>query len=412
MNSGLNPSTENDLREIIRCVILGGLSQKVGYHITNYFTGVLGYTSLAHQFYPENPKVKQYIERILQCCRDSIHLTSTIITLGEQNVSSFQTPEDAHKFIQDIVSTCHTLFQPECSVRLAMDPNHPLFEIPGMGLKDLLIFLLLISLDSCDLKQEVTVQIRSLSESESQESNPKPTWGLITIQIQQIRSHPSKPFSDTQGIPRQKINTFAYEIGIHAVKSLVELWGGELKLTYGIKNGTLAELRFPIKQIPVQYPLEDSAVPKIPSRPSRSYTVLMLDDQPRICEFIKSLLEEKNHKTLIYQDPIQLENTLPDLDLDSIDLFLLELLFPSMKGLDIAQKIREKKPESRIVFCSALADKKYLEKMYQFDAKAEFLQKPFQNSELIALLENLTQENRSHNGNEPRMASGSSNSAL
>lgn len=77
------------------------------------------------------------------------------------------------------------------------------------------------------------------------------------------------------------------------------------------------------------------------------------------------------------------------MSLDMVDLFLLDICVPGINGLEIGSIIREKDPESKIVFYSALQDENYILDRFVLDEKTKFLQKPFKKEELFNLLQSV-----------------------
>jgi CheY-like chemotaxis protein len=115
----------------------------------------------------------------------------------------------------------------------------------------------------------------------------------------------------------------------------------------------------------------------------KSNRILIVDDEPDVCEVLKKVLEKNRFTADSFSDPLlALENFRPR----SYDLLLLDIKMPDMDGFRLYQEM--KKMDSRVKVCFLTASEMYYEryrKEEEFAAldKDLFLRKPIQNEELI-----------------------------
>jgi len=111
--------------------------------------------------------------------------------------------------------------------------------------------------------------------------------------------------------------------------------------------------------------------------------ILIVDDEPDVCEVLKKVLEKDGFTADSFSDPLlALENFRPR----SYYLLLLDIKMPDMDGFRLYQEM--KKMDSKIKVCFLTASEMYYErfrKEEEFAAldKDLFLRKPIQNEELI-----------------------------
>ncbi len=70
------------------------------------------------------------------------------------------------------------------------------------------------------------------------------------------------------------------------------------------------------------------------------------------------------------------------------DLVTMDIIMPDMSGLEAVKKIIEFDPNANIIACSALSQKQLVKKVKDAGAK-EFLEKPFDPSDLIEATEKI-----------------------
>jgi putative nucleotidyltransferase with HDIG domain len=81
--------------------------------------------------------------------------------------------------------------------------------------------------------------------------------------------------------------------------------------------------------------------------------VLVVDDEPAFAEVVADTLRDKGFDTSVFSDPnAALEATAPG----GFAVAVLDLVMPAMSGFDLAQKIREKSPDTQIVILTGHPD--------------------------------------------------------
>jgi two-component system, chemotaxis family, response regulator PixG len=75
----------------------------------------------------------------------------------------------------------------------------------------------------------------------------------------------------------------------------------------------------------------------IPSQPTQSKLVICIDDNPQICEAMRSIVTDAGYRFIAIQDPTQ---ALPRLLENKPDLIFLDLIMPKINGYEICGQIR------------------------------------------------------------------------
>ncbi len=115
----------------------------------------------------------------------------------------------------------------------------------------------------------------------------------------------------------------------------------------------------------------------------KSNRILIVDDEPDVCEVLKKVLEKHGFTADSFSDPLlALENFRPR----SYDLLLLDIKMPDIDGFRLYQEM--KKMDGRVKVCFLTASEMYYERFRKEEDFAAldkdlFLRKPIQNEELI-----------------------------
>lgn len=117
--------------------------------------------------------------------------------------------------------------------------------------------------------------------------------------------------------------------------------------------------------------------------------ILVVDDEPAICENLSDILEDFGHKVHWESDP---ESAIKAMDGNEdcvFDVAILDFKMPKMNGAELLKKIRSKCPDVVAIlisaFCDALESQDPLENDFN-----EIIEKPLDVSNLLKLLDGLT----------------------
>ncbi len=80
--------------------------------------------------------------------------------------------------------------------------------------------------------------------------------------------------------------------------------------------------------------------------------ILIVDDEPFICENLKRILEEGNYDTVVDRNG---SNALNILQQESVDLVFLDLNLFGMSGLDILVKMKQWNPDLLVIIITGFA---------------------------------------------------------
>jgi len=100
--------------------------------------------------------------------------------------------------------------------------------------------------------------------------------------------------------------------------------------------------------------------------------ILIVDDEPNVCQFLSEYLEYKGFETQISQSG---KEALKYLETDTFDAILLDLIMPEMNGLEVLEKIRQMKIMIPVIIVTGVKDKNVADDAIKLGA-ADFIPKP------------------------------------
>ncbi|MFO7671899.1 MAG: response regulator transcription factor [Bacteroidales bacterium] len=114
--------------------------------------------------------------------------------------------------------------------------------------------------------------------------------------------------------------------------------------------------------------------------------ILLVEDEPKVIEFLKKGLEEQGYETEVaYDGQIGERLALKG----NSDIIIIDVMLPYVNGYELCRKIREKGLQVPVLMLTALGTT--TDKISGFDAGADdYLVKPFEFEELLARIKALT----------------------
>ena len=110
------------------------------------------------------------------------------------------------------------------------------------------------------------------------------------------------------------------------------------------------------------------------------YTILIIEDEPRVASLLMNGLEENGYQTMVAYDGLM---GLRLFQTHTFDLVISDIVLPKMDGFELAKEIRKTNPHIPILMLTALGSTN--DKLDGFDAGADdYMVKPFDFRELNA----------------------------
>ncbi len=125
-----------------------------------------------------------------------------------------------------------------------------------------------------------------------------------------------------------------------------------------------------------------------------SKKILIVDDEPDLCEILSYNLQSAGYDAIVAHSGIEAL----DVDYNQVDLVLLDVMMPTMNGIEVARNLRTRQDANAvpIIFLTALDSEQ--DKLDGFDAGADdYISKPFSVKELMARIKAvLSRSNKGH----------------
>ena len=120
-----------------------------------------------------------------------------------------------------------------------------------------------------------------------------------------------------------------------------------------------------------------------------SELILVVDDEPAICEILKTTLESQNFEVYVAADGIEAISTYVQ-NKNKISLVLIDMMMPEMDGATAIRTLQQLNPQVQIIVMSGLASTEALAQAAGSGIQG-FLAKPFTKSDLLNTISGVLQ---------------------
>ena len=333
-------ATQSQVIKSERLGALGVMASGIAHDFNNSLTTILGYSELLL----EHPERSEYLEYVLTAGQDAAQI---VRRLREFYKSDSGNEPLAAVNLNALVEHAISLTMPRwsnqslangtCIKVLAELTEIPLIAGNPAELREALTNLIFNSVDA--LPGGGTITIKTETDGRNV---------LLQIEDDGLGMDEStaqrclEPFFTTKG-------ERGTGLGLSVVHGIVKRHGGTLEIVTAIGSGTSWSIRFPATVLAMDR--EDSLpVPDL----ERSLRILVVDDQPIICELIAELLRTDGHEV---QTAGNGGSALDEFRERNFDLCIVDLAMPGMSGEQLADMIKKLSPSTPVILLTGFGQK-------------------------------------------------------
>ena len=381
---------EAQLRQSQKMEALGTLAGGVAHEFNNILAGVVGFAELALMGLPVDSKVRADILQILKAGMRGKTLTQQILAYSRPGDSA-RKPVDVEDVLNELAENIRATVPANVQVSERRDLSAAIVMADPAQLHQALENLCRNGIQALG-ENGGTLQILCANETYSERDllrNPLPdSDNYVRISIvddghgmsSDVLDRIFEPFFTTKG-PGEGTG-----LGLAVVHGIVTNHGGTITVQSRPGKGSEFQVRIPLHEG------KKAAVHDLNPKPlpEGSGSILFVDDQETICSFMGRTLEKMGFEAVLRQNPVE---ALDDFRKNPgrFDLVITDLTMPEMKGTDLCRRLREIRPDLRIIMATGYGDSLDREMVRELGIQ-EVLSKPYTVGDLSAVLKRVLKE--------------------
>jgi two-component system cell cycle sensor histidine kinase/response regulator CckA len=379
---------ENELRQAQKMEAVGRLAAGVAHDFNNMLTVILGYASMM-QSGRLDEKVASYLRQVEQAAVRATALTHQLLAYSRKQMIQ-RRPLQLNDIVKQTVSMLRRVIGEHIAIDTRLAPELPLIFADAGSVDQIIMNLALNSRDAMPDGGRLTLSSAAveIDESYCRRNQEAQLGGHVCLTVEDSGhgmdaatvSRIFEPFFTTKEPGK------GTGMGMATVYGVLKQHNGWIEVESEPGHGTVMRAYLPISDgVLEDPPAEVSAEPadtSVQSAPSGEITILLVEDEEMLREFVSTALSSLGYNVL------SAANGHEALDIwatrrQEIDLLLTDVVMPeSISGRELAHTLMIDKPDLKIIFTSGYSAE-LIGPEFEQDKRHGFLAKPYLTDHLV-----------------------------
>jgi len=371
---------EQQVRRAQKMESVTTLADGVAHDFNNIFNIILGYASMTEFHQHEPDKLRHDIKTILDASARGAALVRQLVTLsGKTEVENDSV--DVSQVMDEIISLLQATFPKTIEIISDIDRAAYIANVNRSQLHQALLSISMNARDAMPNGGTLRFSTKRISGKKLQHQNPNAYAGeYVHIAVsdtgkgmdEKTKTRAFDPFFTT----KEKGNGVG--LGLSVVYGILGSYHGFVDIDSAVDHGTTMHIFLPITTFtkPVSQAKEEFI--KINGG---NETILVVEDESTLREYLRVILEEKGYSVLQACDGSE-GMVLFGKHQGEIALIISDLGMPKLDGLSLLRKVKEIQPAVKVIMTSGLVDPDRKAEIMRAGA-VDFLAKPYSGRELL-----------------------------
>ncbi|HEX3703003.1 MAG TPA: ATP-binding protein [Vicinamibacterales bacterium] len=352
--SGLREREER-LRQTEKIETVGRLAGSIAHDFNNLLTAIMGHTDLLSEYFASNDPRAIEVAGIRQAAEHAANLTRRLRDFSSQQALP-PTVLDVNRVVANARQRLSRVVGER--VELICDAAPELWRVKGDGrqLEQVLLNLAANARDAMPAGGRVTITTRnvrvdaalarrrSVAAGEYVELTVADTGvGMDASTVQRV----FEPCFTTKERGR------GTGLGLASVHGIVQQGGGHITVTSESGSGARFAIYLPITSEPFDAEAVDD--PVAGGRRLGSETVLVVQDDVSVRSLIASVLERRGYRLMVAGSGDEARH-LSEASADPIHLLITDVVTSGASGIELADAVRSRRPETKVLYVSGSTD--------------------------------------------------------
>ncbi|QIK78754.1 PAS domain-containing protein [Sphingomonas piscis] len=367
-------AAQEQLRQSQKMEALGQLTGGIAHDFNNLLTVVVGGLDIICKRSSDD-KVKRYAENALAAAERGARLTGQLLAFSRvQRLEVKPTP--VTPLIEDMRPLLRNVLGPGIEKRFELDAEGMWVMADPTQLEVALLNLAINARDAMADGGILTFRSRSVRVRRDSELEPGDYVELSIADTgsgmtEEVIARAFEPFFTTKEVGK------GTGLGLSMVYGMARQSGGTARIESRAGEGTTVKLLFRVAQSGDQQMDAGEPIADHLTHRSRPASILVIDDDPDVRQFVVTSLEEEGFDVRDASDGFE---GLRLFSQEAADLVVLDFVMPSMSGAEVASRIRVQRPEQAILFVSGYNE---TDAVRRVAPDAPLLAKPFRAGALV-----------------------------
>ncbi|MBF0543573.1 MAG: PAS domain S-box protein [Candidatus Riflebacteria bacterium] len=368
---------------------LGALAGGIAHDFNNLLTAIMGNIDLGILNLPPENESKKSLEAAKKASQQAANLCRQMLAYSGKSHFVVK-PLNLNEEIFEMIKILEISIPKNITLKCDLSHDLPLIEADEVQIRQVIMNLVI------NASEAITTNIGIISISTKTELCQKqffqdiwynfthPDGMYVCLEISDTGCGMSKETIEKIFDPFYTTKFTGRGLGLPAVLGIVHGHKGAIKIESKLGKGTTFQVYFP--------PSTEIPQPSERSIPNHSNwqgqgTILFVDDEAVLRELGEKLLRRAGFKVITAADGKEAIFKFSE-SMGEIVCVILDLIMPNVDGEEAFKKLRNLKPDIRVLISTGFCEQEVI-KRFEGEGLVDFLQKPYQYSNIVEKLEEI-----------------------
>ncbi len=363
--------------------VVGKLAGGIAHDFNNLLTAINGYSDLALKKIDNSSNAYNDIKVIKDCGERAARLTKQLLGFSRKQIAE-KINLNLNSTITELEKILNRLIGNEISLETNFQNPLCMIYADKSQIEQVLVNLVVNARDAIEGHGKIIISTTKelLTEEFIKQNDLDTSHKYIMISVadtgvgmsEEIQEKIFEPFFTTKEVDK------GTGLGLSTVFGIVKQNNGII-LVESVE-GKGSEFKIYLPQI-IAEAIEDKAVKSEPQDlPTGNETILLVDDEDSIRDFLSEILEEQGYKVIKASNGKKGLRKFKEIN-DKIHLLITDITMPEMSGPELANELRKLQSDIKALFISGYTNKNFIQEQSS-NSNVSFLQKPFTYDSIIS----------------------------
>ena len=373
---------EDQLRQAQKMEAVGQLAGGIAHDFNNLLTVILGHANMLVQSLPDREGFRESAEEIRDAGDRAAAMTSQLLAFSRRLVLA-PALLDLNELVANVERLLRRMIGEDVTLKTVLSADIGVVLADAGQIEQVLMNLAVNARDAMPDGGTLTITIgeETVSSQDRADATGLAMGDYVTLVIAdsgtgmtaETQTHMFEPFYTTKGVDR------GTGLGLATAYGIVRQSGGNI----GVASTPGAGATFTI-----YLPRVDGEAATLRPRPApvaralATETLLLVEDEPAVRRLTRRMLEGRGYRVIEASAGAEALATARGHS-GPIHVLLTDVIMPGMGGRELAARLANERPETRVVYMSGYPDDAVLR---QDLGRVAFVQKPFTSDSLAAKL--------------------------
>ncbi|MHB2153228.1 two-component regulator propeller domain-containing protein [Calditrichota bacterium GD2] len=388
---------QNQLQQAQKIESIGTLAGGIAHDFNNLLTVINGHAEIALLKLNQDKKIHSDIVSILHAGKRAANLTRQLLAFSRKQIFKAELL-DINEVIQSMEKMARRLIGEDIEIKIELTPHLPYIKADPSQLEQVLMNLIVNARDAIHEWSKTSAKIRKLitiktekifvdRERVSFEEIKKGTYIRLSVadtgvgMDEKTREKVFEPFFTTKEVGK------GTGLGLSTVYGIVKQNQGFVELESEKGKGATFKVYWPVAEEHLKNKLQSKdAKDEIISGHGN---VLVVEDDESVREFIKDILLHSGYNVFTANNGREGADLIKKINF-KLDLVITDMIMPEMNGNELADLVRQKFPDTKILYTSGYTETRIIHEELMLEG-TQFLHKPFTIVEFTNVINKLLQ---------------------